>query len=85
MYSPGKPIDEVIRELGLDDVVKVASNECPVPPSPGGPGAIVDAIPSTCRYPDMTAHILTEAIAGYLGIDPASSSGWERGAPSCSR
>jgi histidinol-phosphate aminotransferase len=70
VYSPGKPIDEVMRELGLEDVVKVASNECPVPPWPEVQEAIVDAIASTCRYPDMTAHILTEAIAGYLGVDP---------------
>ena len=70
VYSPGKPIDEVMRELGLDDVVKVASNECPVPPWPEVQEAIVSAIPSTCRYPDMTAHVLTEAIARHHGLDP---------------
>lgn len=69
VYSPGKPIDEVMRELGLDDVVKVASNECPVPPWPEVQQAIVAAIPTTCRYPDMSCHALTGAIAGYLGID----------------
>jgi histidinol-phosphate aminotransferase len=42
-----------------------------VPPWPEVQEAIVDAIASTCRYPDMTAHVLTEAIAAYLEVDPA--------------
>ncbi|CAN5477822.1 MAG: histidinol-phosphate transaminase [Acidimicrobiia bacterium] len=70
VYSPGKPIDEVMRELGLDDIVKVASNESPVPPWPEVQEAIAAAASTTNRYPDMTAHILTQAIAGYQGVDP---------------
>ncbi len=70
VYTPGKPIDEVMRQYGLDDIIKVASNESPVPPWPEVQAAIAAAAGTTNRYPDMMAHDLTQAIAGYHDIDP---------------
>ena len=57
VYSPGKPIDEVMRELGLDDVVKVASNECPVPPWPGAP-QVVGPVRQSCRWTPVRSSAL---------------------------
>lgn len=70
-YSPGKPIEEVQRELGLSDVVKLASNESPYGPSPRALEAMHRAIEQTRLYPNNLAHDLTEALARHLG-QPAS-------------
>src|SRR6266487_4659140 len=55
-YEPGKPIEELEREFGLTDVIKLASNENPLPPSERVLKAISDALSHLNRYPDGSAH-----------------------------
>ena len=62
-YIPGKPVEEVQRELGLDDVVKLASNENPEAPLPEVVAAITDAVRQINRYPDGSCFRLTQALA----------------------
>lgn len=68
-YSPGKPIWEVQRELGLDRVVKLASNENPLGPSPRAAGAIHKLLADIHRYPDAQAVDLRATIAGKYGLE----------------
>lgn len=67
-YSPGKPIWEVQRELGLERVVKLASNENPLGPSPRALEAIQAALPDIHRYPDTQSVLLKEALAQELQL-----------------
>ena len=67
-YEPGKPIEEVQRELGLDRVVKLASNEGPFPPFPAAIEAIERATRELNRYPDGGAYALRSAIAEHHGV-----------------
>jgi len=69
-YVPGKPIEEVQREYGLDDVVKLASNENPLGPSPRALAAIEQALPRLNLYPDSQSYNLRRAIAERLGFEP---------------
>lgn len=69
-YAPGKPVEEVQRELGLDDVVKLASNENPEGPLPAVLEAINRAARDINRYPDGAAYKLTRALAAHLDVDP---------------
>ncbi len=62
-YEPGKPVDEVQRELGLDRVVKLASNEGPFPPFPAALEAMDRAARDLNRYPDGGAFRLRAALA----------------------
>ena len=62
-YVPGKPIDELQRELGLSRVIKLASNENPLGPSPKAVAALVGAADQLHRYPDGGAYRLRQAIA----------------------
>ncbi len=62
-YSPGKPIEEVQRELGLDRVIKLASNENPWGPSPRALKAVEEVLGGLHRYPDMLARDLRGALA----------------------
>lgn len=71
-YVPGRPIEEVARELGITSVEKLASNECPTEPFPEVLEAVIAAAPSVNRYPDTSQYALTEAIAAHHRIDPAS-------------
>ena len=70
-YEPGKPIEETARELGLDPsaIVKVASNENPLGPSPLAQQAMRDAIKEAHIYPDGGGYKLRNAIAEKLGFD----------------
>ncbi|MGR9051416.1 MAG: histidinol-phosphate transaminase [Gammaproteobacteria bacterium] len=68
-YQPGKPIDELERELGLTDIVKLASNENPLGPSPVALHAIVDALPELARYPDGNGYNLKRALAEKHNVD----------------
>lgn len=70
-YSPGKPIEEVQRELGLTDVVKLASNENPLGPSPLALEAVIAAAQGMNIYPDASGHKVREAIGAHFGIDPS--------------
>jgi histidinol-phosphate aminotransferase len=67
-YQAGKPLEELERELGLTDAIKLASNENPLGPSPLALAAIRDNLGSLHRYPDSHAHYLKEDLARYLGI-----------------
>jgi histidinol-phosphate aminotransferase len=69
-YEPGKPIEELEREFGLTDVIKLASNENPLPPSERVLKAIADALPHLNRYPDGSAHYLRVALARRHGLAP---------------
>ena len=62
-YEPGKPVDAVQRELGLDRVVKLASNEGPFPPFPAALEAIGRAARDLNRYPDGGSYDLRAALA----------------------
>jgi histidinol-phosphate aminotransferase len=62
-YVPGKPIEELQRELGLARVIKLASNENPLGPSPKAVAALAGAYDILHRYPDGSAFRLRQAIA----------------------
>jgi histidinol-phosphate aminotransferase len=62
-YEPGKPVDEVQRELGLERVVKLASNEGPFGPLPEALDALAEAAPELNRYPDGGGFRLRTALA----------------------
>ena len=68
-YQPGKPVEDVQRELGLDRVVKLASNEGPFGPFPAAAEAIATGIADLNRYPDGGAYRLHEALAARHGVD----------------
>lgn len=70
VYKAGKPIDEVKRELGLEEVIKLASNENPLGCSPKVKEALNDIINETHMYPDASNFELKEAISKRLGISP---------------
>ncbi len=67
-YVPGKPIEEVQRELGLTDVIKLASNENPLGPSPYALEAIRAAAGGTALYPEGNAPALREAVSALVGM-----------------
>jgi histidinol-phosphate aminotransferase len=69
-YEPGKPVEEVQRELGLDRVVKLASNEGQFGPFPAALGAVGRGARELNRYPDAGAYRLTVALAERHGVDP---------------
>ena len=62
-YQPGRPIDDVKREYGLEHVVKLASNEGPFGPLPAALDAMADAATDLNRYPDGGAYALHHALA----------------------
>jgi len=73
VYEPGKPIEEVARELGFDDlasIVKVASNENELGPSPQAVEAMQQSISEMHRYPDGGAFYLQRKLAGKLEVNP---------------
>jgi histidinol-phosphate aminotransferase len=70
VYSPGKPIEEVMREYGVTDIVKMASNECPEEPFSEVQAAIATAALESHRYPDTAAYHLTNEIAAHHGVEP---------------
>ncbi len=73
VYQPGRPIEEVARELGLPaaDIIKVASNENPLGPSPAALAAIQRAAAQMHLYPDGNAFHLKQRLARKLDLDPA--------------
>jgi histidinol-phosphate aminotransferase len=71
-YVPGKPIEETQRELGIKRVIKLASNENPLGPSPKAIQAVRKMLPEIHRYPDGGAFALKQALARALKIEPAS-------------
>ena len=69
-YIPGKPIEEVERELGLKGSIKLASNENPLGPSPQAIAALKGAMGDLNRYPDGSGLRLRERLAEINGLDP---------------
>jgi len=69
-YQPGKPIEELARELGVDDIVKLASNESPLGPSRRALAAIREAAPGVHRYPDGASYALRRRLAAELAVGP---------------
>lgn len=63
LYQPGKPIEEVQRELNLSHVIKLASNENPLGPSPKAVAAAQNALSDIHRYPDSRAYSLKHKLA----------------------
>ena len=72
VYQPGRPIEEVARELGLptNDIIKLASNENPLGPSPAALAAMEKTLQSLHLYPDGNAFYLKRALATRLALDP---------------
>lgn len=62
-YTPGKPVDELERELGLTHIVKLASNENPLGPGEKALAAIEKILPELSRYPDGNGFALKTALA----------------------
>jgi len=67
-YTPGKPIEEVRRELGLKDIIKLASNENALGPSPKAMAAIRKSLGNLHRYPEGGCPILKKKLAATLDI-----------------
>ena len=70
-YQPGKPIEELERELGIVDIIKLASNENPLGPSRVVIESITGQLAELARYPDGSAYQLKDKLQAKLGIDPA--------------
>jgi len=69
-YQPGKPIEELERELGITGIVKLASNENPLGPSPRAIEAARAALGTAHLYPDGSGFALRGALAARLGVEP---------------
>lgn len=69
-YLPGKPIEELERELGITNPVKLASNENPVGPSPLAIRELRKGLDNLHRYPDGSCYYLRNALSGKLGVKP---------------
>src|SRR6188472_3175823 len=74
VYQPGRPIEEVARELGLPaaDIIKLASNENPLGPSRRAIKAMRKALATVNLYPDGNAFYLKQKLAGHLDLTPAN-------------
>jgi len=69
-YQPGKPIEELEREYGIKEAVKLASNENPLGPSPKAINAIKSSLLQVNRYPDAQGFYLKEKLSRKLGVEP---------------
>ncbi len=74
VYQPGRPIEEVARELGLlpDEIIKVASNENPLGPSPKAVEAMQSSVAQSHLYPDGNAFYLKNQLASKLSVEPSN-------------
>src|SRR5438093_1264389 len=72
VYQPGRPIEEVAREVGLPpaDIIKLASNENPLGPSPAALAAMEKVLKQLHLYPDGNAFYLKNKLAEKLGVEP---------------
>ena len=68
-YQPGKPIEELQREFGLSDIIKLASNENPLGPSPIALEVIKNNLSDLSRYPDGNGFILKSRLASFHNIE----------------
>jgi len=71
-YVPGKPIEELEREYGIHNSIKLASNENPLGPSPMAVAAIHAALSGLHRYPDDGGHHLIDRLAAHLSLAPSA-------------
>lgn len=71
-YQPGRPIEEVKRQLGLKKVIKLASNENPLGPSPKALRAVKGALIKVNRYPEGSCFYLRDALSKNLKVKPAN-------------
>jgi len=71
-YEPGRPIEDVARAFGLDPdhIIKLASNESALGPSPVAMQALREALPGMHRYPDGGANVLRDKLAARFGVGP---------------
>jgi histidinol-phosphate aminotransferase len=69
-YTPGKPIEELEREYGISDSIKLASNENPLGPSPKAIAAMKAALSNLHRYPDGSGYYLVNKLAQKLDVNP---------------
>jgi histidinol-phosphate aminotransferase len=67
-YEPGKPVEQLERELGVRGAIKMASNENPFGPSPRGLAAAREALAGVNRYPDGGGYRLRQALAARHGV-----------------
>src|SRR3989442_7017829 len=74
VYQPGRPIEEVARELSLspDSIIKLASNENPLGPSRAALNALRKALAQLNLYPDGNAFYLKQRLAAKLGVRPTN-------------
>jgi histidinol-phosphate aminotransferase len=70
VYQPGKPVEELERELGISESIKLASNENPLGPSPKGLEAVRKALSEVHRYPDGGGFYLKRRLAEFHGMAP---------------
>lgn len=70
-YVPGKPLEELERELGIKNPIKLASNENPLGPSPKAMEAMQAFMKKNHFYPDGAAHNMIQAVAAFHDVDPA--------------
>jgi histidinol-phosphate aminotransferase len=69
-YVPGKPVEDVERERGIRQSIKLASNENPLGPSPRALAALRQSLDTVHRYPDSAGYELTRKLAGRHRLDP---------------
>jgi histidinol-phosphate aminotransferase len=69
-YKPGKPLEELEREYGISDSIKLASNENPLGPSPKALKAIRGVLRNLHRYPDGSGYRLKQRISEKFKVDP---------------
>lgn len=69
-YVPGKPLEELQREYGVENAIKMASNENPLGPSPRAVAAIKNSMSDLHRYPDANCYLLKEKLGEKLSLSP---------------
>lgn len=69
-YQPGKPVEQLERELGIEGAIKLASNESAIGPSAKALAAVREALDGVHRYPDGASHELRHRLAARLEVGP---------------
>jgi histidinol-phosphate aminotransferase len=69
-YQPGKPVEELERELGIEGAIKLASNESAIGPSPKAIAAVREALDGVHRYPDGSSFALRQRLSAHLDVEP---------------
>ena len=85
-YQPGKPTSELAREMGLEEasIVKLASNENPLGPSPLARAAVDGQLPELARYPDGNGFDLKQALSAHYGVRSRADRSWAAARTTCS-